>query len=278
MDEPDTRRSAVIAVPEPGGDDPSDDRADRPTGPVTLTDLQRAVGELLLGADELTDSIAALARAEAAYEAGGHPSGTDPDITGRDRVTAGPDRVNDVRAIAVARVLARHTRILLSDADPDGAIGAAEAAIRLYLANADVINATPALTVAPPIAVPDTVGPVAAALDRAARVDEVIARDRTSGLRLALEAHLLFVGAARDVPGGGPDFLAQIGPPWLAMLDTCSRSCETAGQRDLAVDLARWMGAVAQHLGPLLAGEPAFRAQVEAALAWEATLLHARAG
>jgi tetratricopeptide (TPR) repeat protein len=114
-----------------------------------------------------------------------------------------------------------------------------------------------------------------AALQLAGLVDNLIAADLAAGLRLALEAHVLFVGASRTRAANPRYPFDRLGPEWLAMLDTCSQACETAGQRELALDLARWMGVVGRRLGPRLGADPVLRDRVRWGLTWQAGLLHA---
>jgi len=55
----------------------------------------------------------------------------------------------------------------------------------------------------------------------------------------------------------------------------CSRACEAGGDRDLALDLASWMGGAAQSLAPHAFIDPTVRTLVRECLEWHAHLLAA---
>jgi hypothetical protein len=114
-----------------------------------------------------------------------------------------------------------------------------------------------------------------AALQLADLVEEMVDDDLDVGVRLALEAHVLFASAARDRSPAGAVGFTRLGPAWLEMLGTTSQVCEKAGRRGLALDLARWMGTVGRLLRPQLAGDAGLVEHLRWARVWEAGLVHA---
>lgn len=123
--------------------------------------------------------------------------------------------------------------------------------------------------------VPDDVPVVAGLL--AAMAGAALDREPGVGLRLGLEAHVLYAhGSAAQLPAMRYD-LGTHGPAWARMLLACSRTCEAHGRRELALDLAAWLGGVAQQLVPFAVLDEGTRALAREAVAWHAELLE-RAG
>ena len=85
---------------------------------------------------------------------------------------------------------------------------------------------------------------------------EVLPRSYPAGLRLALEAHVLFAAADQGrlhPPGPG---LTTYGSRWIGLLLYCSIACHNANDHALAVDLAHWALDVARTLAEQTSNDP----------------------
>jgi hypothetical protein len=119
--------------------------------------------------------------------------------------------------------------------------------------------------------VPDDLPVVAGLL--AAMAEAVVEREPGIGLRLGLEAHVLYAhGSEARLPEMRHN-LGRHGPPWARVLLASSRTCEAHGSRDLALDLAAWLGGVAQQLVPFAIIDDVARTVAREGVGWHAELL-----
>lgn len=123
--------------------------------------------------------------------------------------------------------------------------------------------------------VPDDLPEIAGLL--AAMAGAALDREPGAGLRLGLEAHVLYAHASAAQLPALRYGMAEHGPDWARLLLACSRTCEAHGRRELALDLAAWVGGVAQQLVPFAILDEATRSLGREAVTWHAELLE-RAG
>lgn len=103
--------------------------------------------------------------------------------------------------------------------------------------------------------------------------EAVIGGDPAAGLRLGLEAHVLYaIESEAQTPQMRHDFAAH-GPRWARTLLLCSRAAAQHDLPDLALDLAAWMGGAVEQLAPFAIIDPEIRALARDCLAWHVELL-----
>jgi hypothetical protein len=211
-------------------------------------------------------------------------------------------RLRDVPVtIGTAIALVQHAEVLHQFGDPDLAVAAAGLAVRILtdhgsglsardrsaLARAEAIaaGATDGMTVAralgqaPPTGVVTTTqrcgseDPLAVAGRFAGRAAAIMSTDPAAGLRLGLEAHVLYAHQSELQTLEMRYTMGEHGPAWARTLLLCSRAAEDTGRRDLALDLASWMGGTVDALVPFAFVDPDVFALLRACLAWHADLL-----
>lgn len=117
--------------------------------------------------------------------------------------------------------------------------------------------------------------PVLVADALAAAASQTIAADQAAGVRLGLEAHVLY---ARQSEMRDPQMrynLGEHGPLWARALLSCSQAADQYGLRELALDLAAWMGGVVENLMPFALISPETRDLTRECLAWHVRILKA---
>ncbi|GAA3764452.1 tetratricopeptide repeat protein [Salinactinospora qingdaonensis] len=102
--------------------------------------------------------------------------------------------------------------------------------------------------------------------------EQIVDTAPRAGLRLGLEANTLYATAAQLHASQQRHQLAEFGPPWARMLLRCSQASEASGSRALALDLAGWMAATVNGLGPNTF-LPSVRPLARDCMEWHATLL-----
>jgi hypothetical protein len=98
--------------------------------------------------------------------------------------------------------------------------------------------------------------------------------DPAAGLRLGLEAHVLY---ARQSERQTPEMrynMGEHGPPWVRTLLSCSQICEQHSLRDLALDLASWMAGIMNALAPFAFVDAGTRSLVRSCLTWHIEILN----
>lgn len=109
----------------------------------------------------------------------------------------------------------------------------------------------------------------------AAATVQTIAADPAAGVRLGLEAHVLY---ARQSEIQAPELrynLGDHGPSWARALLLSSQAADGHDLRDLALDLAAWMGGVVENLMPFVLVNAETRALARECLAWHVRILRA---
>ncbi|MFC5748686.1 hypothetical protein [Actinomadura rugatobispora] len=102
----------------------------------------------------------------------------------------------------------------------------------------------------------------------------VMENDQAAGLRLGFEAHVLY---AHQSERQSPELrynMGEHGPLWARTLLLCSQVCERHDLRDLALDLASWMGGVVNSLGPFALVDTETRSLMRTCLTWHVELLN----
>jgi hypothetical protein len=97
--------------------------------------------------------------------------------------------------------------------------------------------------------------------------------DPAAGLRLGLESHVVY---ARQSERQTPEMrynMGEHGPTWARTLVLCSQTCERHQLRDLALDLASWMGGVVNALVPFAFIDDEVRSVMRTCLTWHVELL-----
>lgn len=108
----------------------------------------------------------------------------------------------------------------------------------------------------------------------AAGTAAVMANDRAAGLRLGLEAHVLYAHQSERQTPEMRYNMGEHGPPWARTLLLCSQACERHDLRDLARDLASWMGGVVNSLVPFALVDTETRSLLRTCLTWHVELLN----
>jgi hypothetical protein len=101
----------------------------------------------------------------------------------------------------------------------------------------------------------------------------VMEKDRAAGLRLGLEAHVLY---AHESERQSPQMrynMGEHGPPWARTLLLCSQVCQRQELPELALDLASWMGGVVNALTPFALVDAETRTLMRNCLTWHVELL-----
>ena len=102
-----------------------------------------------------------------------------------------------------------------------------------------------------------------------------VGHDRAVGLRLALEAHLLFANASEaQVATMRYDF-GRSGAAWAETLRAASQACAAAERDELADDLGRWMAGAVDQLGPHVLVDPEAREVARRCITWHGQRLAA---
>jgi hypothetical protein len=115
--------------------------------------------------------------------------------------------------------------------------------------------------------------PVLVAQLLAVGTEAVIADDPVAGLRLGLEAHVLYASLSEAQTSEMRYDFAAHGPHWARTLLLCSRAAAQHDLRDLALDLAAWMGGAAEGLAPFVVIDTETRSLARDCLAWHAEIL-----
>lgn len=102
----------------------------------------------------------------------------------------------------------------------------------------------------------------------------VMDNDPAAGLRLGLEAHVLYAHQSERQTMEMRYKMGDHGPSWARTLLLCSQTCERHDLRDLALDLAAWMGGVVNALAPFAIVDPEIRSLIRTCLTWHIELLH----
>jgi hypothetical protein len=95
------------------------------------------------------------------------------------------------------------------------------------------------------------------------------------GLRLGLESHVLYAHQSERQTPEMRYNMGEHGPTWARTLVLCSQICERHGLRDLALDLASWMGGVVNALVPFAFVDNEVRSVLRTCLTWHVELLNA---
>lgn len=101
----------------------------------------------------------------------------------------------------------------------------------------------------------------------------VMAQDWAAGVRLALEAHVLYAVQSEQQSTEMRYNMAQHGPRWARSLLLSSQACAGHELTGLALDLASWMGGVVNALVPFAFADPATGSLVRECLTWHVELL-----
>lgn len=102
----------------------------------------------------------------------------------------------------------------------------------------------------------------------------VMENDQAAGLRLGFEAHVLYAHQSERQTLGMRYNMGEHGPQWARTLLLCSQACERHDLRDLALDLASWMGGVVNSLGPFAFVDPEILSLTRTCLTWHVELLN----